>query len=165
MIRSASSHRNKGFTLIEILVYAAITTVILTFGVLTLYQFVGSADRLRNLKEIAENKAFLEQKIIWTLQGVSAINSPSAGATTTSLSVTKINFSDNPVVIDLSDGVARLKRGSNAVNPITNEYVEVKDLTFHNYDLSGRPAIKVNATLFNNYTSTTIDVATTILTK
>ena len=87
------------------------------------------------------------------------------GATTTSLSVNKLNFADNPVIIDIDNGVARLKRGSNPAIPITNEYVVVQNLEFHNYDFSGRPAIQISGTLYNTLISTTIDLNTAILTK
>ena len=154
-----------GFTLIEILIYAAITTSMITFAILSTYQLISSADRIRHEKEVAENKKFFEQKIYWALQNLSAINSPVTGATTTSLSVNKLNFADNPVIIDIDNGVVRLKRGRNPAIPITNEYIIIQNLKFHNYDFSGRPAIQISGTLYNTLISTTIDLNTAILTK
>ena len=74
-------------------------------------------------------------------------------------------FADRLVVVDADNGVVRLKQGGNPATPITNEYAVVQDLTFHNYDFSGRPAIQVSGTLYNAFTSTTIDINTTILTR
>lgn len=174
MTRLESSHRRankyffssrRGFTLIETLIYAAITTGMVTFAILSSYQLISSADKIRNQKELSENKKFFEQKIYWVLQDLSAINSPGTGATTTSLSVNKLNFADNPVVVSVADGVVWLKRGAGAATPITNEYVAVQDLEFHNYDFSGRPAIQLSGTLYNAFASTTIDLHTTILTR
>lgn len=152
--------------MLEILIYSALTAMILSFSILTVYELLNSGDRGRNLKELAENQKFLEQKIHWTLQNVSAINSPGAGATTTSLSVDKIGYSQNPVVIDVDAETARLKRGGGLPNPITDDfYVAVRDLSFHHLDLSGRSAIKVSGSLFNGFTSTTLPIDLLIFTE
>lgn len=157
-------NKNSGFTLLETLVYSGIVTGIVTVALLTTYQFIDGADRLKYHWEMAENQKVLEQKIYWALQSISAINSPAAGATTTSLSINKLNFASNPVVIDLSGGIVRLQRGG-AFNPITTELSEVRSLTFHRDDFDGRPAIKVDAEIFNPYSSTTIEIHTTTITK
>mgnify|MGYP001591337622 FL=1 len=154
-----------GFTLIETLIYAVLTTFILTFAILTTYQFIENADRLRYQRELAENKKFLEQKIYWTLQNISAINAPAANATSTSLSIDKLSYASNPVVVDTTDWIARLKKGSGGAIPITSDYVAVQNLTFHQFNFSGRPAIKVSGTLFNSYSSTTADLNFIVLTK
>ena len=156
---------HSGFTLLETLVYSGIVAGIITVALLTAYQFIDGSDRLKYHWEMVENQKILEQKIYWTLQNISAINSPSAGATTTSLSINKLNFASNPVVIDSSGGIARLQRGGGAFNPITTELSEVRFLTFHRDDFDGRPAIKVDAEIFNPYSSTTIEIHTTIITK
>jgi type II secretory pathway pseudopilin PulG len=159
-----SSHRNKGFTLIEILIYAAITTVIITFSILAVYQFLDASDRLKNQRELIENQHLLEQKISWALQSVSAINSPTLGATSTILSVDKIGFSENPVVIDIDGGAARLKRGSAPALQITNDaYSEIQNLAFRQFDFSGHPAIRISADLYNAFTSTTVNIDRTII--
>ncbi|MDO8466752.1 MAG: hypothetical protein Q7S83_01275 [bacterium] len=155
----------QAFTLIEILIYAAIVTGMITFSIFASYQLIDSADTIRHHKEVAENKKFFEQKIYWVLQNLSAINSPSTGATTTSLSVNKLSYVNNPVIVAVNNGVVTLKLGSNAANPITNEYVVVQNLEFHNYDFSGRPAIQISGTMYNAFASTSIDLNTVILTK
>ncbi len=157
------TRKNDGFTLIETLIYSAITTGLITVAILTVYQFIDGAARLKYHKELAENQKLLEQKIYWALQSVSAVNSPGVGATTTSLSVNKIGFAANPVVIDLDSGIVRLKRGAGAATQITNDYSEIANLTFHQHNFDGRPAVKIDATLVNRQASTSIDIATTIL--
>lgn len=158
--------RNNGFTLIETLIYSALVTMITAFSILSVYQLIDTSDRGKNLEQLNENQRFLEQKIYWTLQSVSVINSPASGATSTSLSVDKVGFAENPVVIDVISDTARIKRGVAAANLITNDsYVAVQDLAFHQFSFSGKPAIKITGTLFNSFTSTTLAIDTTILTK
>ncbi len=156
---------HRGFTLIETLIYAALTTVMLSFAIIITYQLIDNAGRGRNQRELVENQKVLEQKIYWVLQGVSAINSPGAGATTTSLSVNKLNYGSNPVVIDTAGGVARLQKGAGAAIPVTNTSSDITSLTFHQYVWDGRPAIRIQATLVNHLASTSVALDTTILTK
>lgn len=151
--------KNNGFTLIEILIYAGLTTAILSFAILTVYSLIDTVDRGKNLQELAENQKLLEQKIYWVLQNVSAINSPDAGATTTVLSVNKLNYGQNPVVVDSISETARITIGVGAALPITNDaYVAVRDLLFHQLELSGRSAIKVSGELFNAFASTSLSI-------
>ena len=158
--------RNRGFTLVETLLYAGLTTVIITFSILATYQLIESSNRVKSQKELVENQKLLEQKIYWVLQNVSAINSPATDATTTTLSVDKIGFAQNPVVVSVNSSTAFLQRGTGAALPITDDaYVAVQNLTFHQFDFSGQPAIQVSGTLFNGYTSTTAAINTTIIVR
>lgn len=158
--------KNSGFTLIETLIYSALVTMITAFSILAVYQLIDTSIRGKNLEQLNENQRFLEQKIYWTLQSVSAINSPAIGATSTSLSVNKIGFADNPVVIDVVSDTARIKRGAEAASLITNDsYVALQDLAFHQFSFSGKPAIRITGALFNGFTSTTLSIDTTILIK
>ncbi len=157
--------RNRGFTLIETLIYSAITTLFLTAALLMIYQMISSLQRGKNERELVENQKVLEQKIYWALQSVSAINSPAANATTTSLSVNRLNYGSNPILIDMNGGVARITKGAGAATPVTNTYSDLQSMTFHQYSWDGRPAIRVQATLVNHVASTSVSIDTTIITK
>ncbi|MEK9186129.1 MAG: prepilin-type N-terminal cleavage/methylation domain-containing protein, partial [Patescibacteria group bacterium] len=98
----------KGFTLVEVLIYAGIVTMIITFALLGTYQIIDYQDRLEDQLEVTENSKFLIQKIAWVLQNNSAINSPVLGSSGLSLSVNKLNYGSNPLVITLSNGRAWL---------------------------------------------------------
>lgn len=150
--------------MIETLIYAVIVAGVISFAVFSVWQFMDSGNRVRNQKELVENQRVLEQKIYWLLQSVSAINSPAAGDAGGVLSVNKIGFAENPAVIDVESGVARLRRGTNPPLPITDgSYVSVQNLSFQHLVFSGQPAIKVIGALFNDYTSTSVNIDTTIL--
>jgi len=158
--------KQKGFTLIEILIYAGLTTAITAFAVLAVYSMIDYAERGRYHRELVENHKMLEQKIYWALQNNSAINNPQSGATTTILSVDKLSYGSNPVVLDvLASTTARLKLGAAAAQPITNETILVRDLNFRRSDVSGQPVIIVKGELFEPFTSTTVEIMTTIPVK
>ncbi len=155
-----------GFTLIETLIYAALTTAIITFAILATYSMIASADRGRHLRELAENQKFLTQKIYWALQSNSAINNPQPGATTTILSVDKIGYAGNPVVVDLlGSTTARIKIGAAAAQPITVDTIEVRDLSFRQLDLSWQKAIQIMATIFDYVASSSLDIDTIVIVK
>lgn len=148
---------DRGFTLIEILIYSVIVTMILTFMLLAAYQIIDNRSRLEDWLAIEENQRFLLQKLDWILGSNQSINTPVNGANGNTLSVNKLNFSGNPLVIDLAGGVVRLKSGSGAPVNVTNPRVSVSSLNFSNLNFSGRSAIRVQANLANSVASATID--------
>lgn len=163
-LRIKTGKNTSGFTLIETLIYAALTATIVTLAIFATFQMINAASRVRNQKEVVDNQKLLIQKIYWTLQSVSAINSPGSGATSTTLSVDKLGYGSNPVVINTASGAAWLKRGAGVAQPITDvSYVQTQNLNFHQFDFSGHPAIQVSGSLFNSYTSTTVAIGTTTI--
>lgn len=152
----------QGFTLIEILIYSAIITGILTVSLFTAYQLISSEERVVMRRELTENQKFVLQKLAWILTNVSAINSPAASSTGSTLSVNRLNYSYNPLVLSLSDGALQLTSGA-TVTPITNHYASVTALSFEHRLVGGASTIKVNAIFSNDAGSTTIN--TTIFVK
>jgi len=152
-----------GFTLIEILLYVSILGMIFGFTILAADQMISNYERLRYQRELMENQKFLTQKLIWLLQNNAAINSPAAGASADSLSVNKLNFSGNPLVIGLNGGRVWLTVGTSTPISLTNNYVTVSNVSFTHFNFSGHDAIRFRANLINNVASTSID--TTIRVK
>lgn len=153
---------NRGFTLLEILIYSTIVTLFLTAGLLVTYNIIDYSDRANANRELTENEKFLVQKVFWVLQSNSAINSPLSNATGTSLSVNKLSYSFNPLVISLSGGVVNLVSGA-TTTPLTNRFVTASNLVFTRRNFSGNDLITVTAVLTGKYTSTTVN--TTIAVK
>ena len=146
-----------GFTLIEVLIYSAIVAGFITFAVLAAYQIIDFSGRLENQRELSENERFLAQKLSWVLSGVDTINAPVAGASGATLSVNKLNFSQNPLVIDLANGVVRLTGGSGPAVPLTNSFASSSNLIFRRLDFSGQEAIRVTVNLENKTASSSLD--------
>lgn len=149
--------KEQGLTLIETLIYSGIVSGFVVLALVITYQMIDFRDDLNNARELYENQRFLSQKIDWVLSSVSAINSPAIGATSASVSVNKISYGSNPLVLDLSAGAARLSIAGAAAIALTNGYVTVSGLTFENLSLSGHSFIRAKATLANGLSSTTID--------
>lgn len=151
----------RGFTLIEILIYSVIVTVIFSFSLLAVYQIIDFNERVFAWEELTANQKFLLQKISWVLQNVDTVNSPVAGAGGPGLSVNKLNYSYNPLVISLDNGAVKLTSGATAT-PLTNDYVNITGLNFEHLNFYGKNAIRVAAILENKFGTTTINAVITV---
>lgn len=153
-----SDNKNKAFTLIETIIYAALFSVIIGLTIGAVYNIIeGSDDLQKNI--IADAEAhFLMRKIGWVLTGVSAINLPVSGATGASLSVDKTSYSQNPVVFDLDSGNMRIKKDIGSPVILNNANITVSDLEFQHLaaGLYRPAAIKVSFKVNGEPFSTTI---------
>lgn len=140
----------KGFTLIEVLIYSAILTILLTGVLITFYSVINTSDSLRNQIELVENAKFLEQKLRWALTGTTQINAPGLGSTSDTLSIERPG-AGSPLVFDLSGGVVRMASGSGDPISITNDFVIVSSLSFKNFSFSSetKNSIRIQANLTN----------------
>src|SRR6185369_10783091 len=100
-----------GFTLIEMLVYLALLSLLMGGVLMTVYQLLSDAGGTRVKVSTDEEANFVLRKIAWAVGDASAITTPAAGASGGTLSVTKTGFGSNPIVISLSGGLIRLSRG------------------------------------------------------
>ncbi len=147
----------KGFTLIETLIYTMIVSMIIGSFLLILYNLAGSVDRtLRNV-DLSDQKQFIIQKADWALQSVSVVNSPSAGFSGTSISINKVGYGSNPVVVDLVGGVLRMSEGGGVAVPLTPVGITVSNLSFTHTVTVNETRIRMTATIANVATSTAID--------
>ena len=151
-----------GTTLIEILLYAIIAAGIITITLLTAYNLLVSSDSTLEARALTENQKFVLQKINWVLSDVSTINAPGQGNSSPSLSVSKVNYAYNPLVLALNEGVLELTSGA-TTTAITNDNIVASSLSFDHLDSAISTAIRVAVTLSDGTATTTID--TTIIAK
>lgn len=144
-----------GFTLIEILIYCALIAMLLTATVGIAYEFMQSSANVRSRVVLAEQRQFLRQKIGWVIRGSSAVNAPAVGSSGTVLSVNKPNSVENPFVIDLADGIVRLRTALHGPIAITDQSVAVSGLLFDTFAFSEttKNTVRVRATLTTTQTS------------
>jgi len=147
-----------GFSLIETIIYAALFSVVIGLVVGAVYQITQSNEDLaRNITTETEAQ-FLIRKIEWVLNSVSVVNLPTEGLTGNTLSVDRLNYSENPIIFDLDSGDVRIKRG--VANPVTlnSSNVLVSSLEFeHLAPMLYRPAaVKISFNVDGKDYSTTI---------
>lgn len=123
---------NRGFTLIETLIYIALFALIMGSGVAASFYVIDSSEKEKaGINAIAEAQ-FLLRKIDWALTGADAINFPLSGTSGPSLSVNKNGFFSNPIVIDLAGGRARIATGGGSPAELTGDRVIITNLLFQN---------------------------------
>ena len=146
----------KGFTLIEVLIYSALIAMIISGSLIAVYQIIEGSDSIQN-KIIMEQEAnFLLSKIRWALTGATAINIPTIGLASSTLSINKANYSENPIVFDLNSNNLRIKQGSGNPAILNNQNIAINNLIFEHLTASAAPeGLKISLTV-NNKLFTTI---------
>ena len=120
--------RNNGFTLIEMIVYIGLFSMIIGGAIVSAYNIFESINRNQTKAMMAEEGIFIIGKINWALTGATAIDLLYSNK----ISITKsgISPSDDPLIFDNSDGEMRLKRGVNSPQIINNTNVKINNLVF-----------------------------------
>lgn len=129
--------KNKGFTLIETLIYSALIALIIATVVFSLYQFVTSGEKLSAKTIIEEEANFIFKKLSWGLTGAASVNSPASGATSTVLSVSKDDYFLNPIVFDFNSGNLRIKKGGGNFIALNSQNAPISNLIFKNIPRAG----------------------------
>lgn len=148
----------RGFTLIETLIYSALLSLTIGLTLGAVYQLVEGSEDLREKVVREEEANFVMRKLSWALTGANTINTPASGATSTTLSVNKTGFAQNPIVFDLSGGSIRIQKAGGAASALSNSLVSVSGLLFEHVPASGNApaAAKTSFTISPNTYQTTI---------
>lgn len=139
---------NSGFTLVELLLYVAISSIVLLVASLFMATLLESQVKNQTIAEVNQQGIQVMQNITQTVRNSNVISTPATGASNTSLSINTSLSSTTPTIFDLSGGVIRVKEGVNTVIPLTNNKVIASNLTFFNLSRTGTPGVvKVSFTL------------------
>ncbi len=140
---------NKGFTIIEFLVYITIlATVVNAMGGVALNVFRVGA-RTDAIQEVAHNGRFAVQRIGQAVKLASSVILPETGGNSLTL-----EFEDedkNPTIFDVSGGVLRIKEGNKGYVDLTTPKVDVGGIEFRKISSSGLDSVKIEMNIsFNN---------------
>ena len=125
---------NSGFTLIEVIIYIALLSIIMYGALVTSFQLLEGSDALEVRATVQEEGNFVLRKIDWALANMDSNNLPSIGGTNCnqSIMIHKINYTDtvefylktigNQKYIYIKEGVKDL--------PLTTENVAPSCLKF-----------------------------------
>lgn len=145
-IRNKDSE-TKGVTLVEVLLYVSVVSIILT--AMSAFNGVVVQSRIKNTTviEVEQQGMLAVSEIAQSLRDAEAVNIPPEGSTASSLSIDTPGAAD-PTVFSLSDDSLWVERaGSDAVR-LTNNRVVVDELLFENLTQDDSPAtIRITITL------------------
>ncbi len=121
-----------GFTLVEIVLYVTIFMGILIASSSIFNTAIQSRVKSQTISEVEQQGAQAIQAMTQTIRNATAINSPSTGASATSLSVNVVSGANSPTIFDLSGGQLRIKEGVASAVPLNNTRVTASSLIFYN---------------------------------
>lgn len=135
------------FTLIESLIYLALFALVIGGILISTYQTIEGTERTNSNIVVQEEANFLLRKIDWALTNISSISNPSAGNTSSVLSVTKTDLplSDNPLTFDTNSSSLRLTRGSFAPTPLSSVNVSITNVVFEHIASTGTKPAAIKA--------------------
>ena len=123
-----------GFTLLETLLYLAFFTLLIGSGTVAVYHIIESSQRTHYRIAVEEEGNFLLRKIDAALTDPALIDMPLLNGTSSTLSVQKINSISNPIRIDVSEGRARLTRGTGTPVMLTASDTAIENLVFEHIE-------------------------------
>jgi prepilin-type N-terminal cleavage/methylation domain-containing protein len=129
--------RQKGFTLVELLLYVVIIGSLL--GALSGFFIMTAQSRLKNqtIAEVDQQGMLAMQTITQAVRNATAITAPVVATSGDSLTVTMPTAGSSPTVFSLSAGALQMKEGTATTIPITGANVTVSGVTFQNLTRSG----------------------------
>jgi len=131
----------KGYTLIELLLYMAIVGVLLT-SVTTFFGMTADA-RFKNqtVAEVNDQGQAMMDYMTQTIRNATSITTPVAAASGASLTLVVPTGSLSPTVFSLSSSALQVKEGAAAAISLTNNDVQVNSISFTNLTRSGTSGV------------------------
>lgn len=139
----------KGFTLVEIIIYIGILALIITALASFGFSVMSSNSKTAAVAEVQANARTALDVIAQKIRASSGINSVSVGDPGT-LSLSMSDASKNPTIFNLNadNGRLQIKEGAGSTVFFTSNDVRVANLVFTDYSQAGeRGHIRVNITV------------------
>ena len=135
-MRMKIPHSLKGFTLVEMILYVSICSVVLLAASMFLTVLLETRVRSQSIAEVNQQGFQVMSLITSTIRNGRSIQTPVAGATSSTVSITTSNALLNPTIFDISSSTFRIKEGATNPIPLTNSRVKVSGLMFQNLSSS-----------------------------
>lgn len=142
---------NKGFTLIEAVIYIALLGLIMTGAVATAYQLLSGAGSLATKNTAQEEGNFVQRKLQWALSDMSNMPVVSGSGCSWNVSITKSGFASNPVELQRNTSVTpniieMREGGTGSYTAITTGNVSASCLKFASILPTGTGPAGITAT-------------------
>jgi type II secretory pathway pseudopilin PulG len=140
--------KQKGFTLVELLLYVSVASFILIATPSFLSTLLQSRIKNQTIAEVEQQGIQVMQLIAQTIRNTETIISPLLGTNTAIITLDVITPISDPTVFDISDGSIRIKEGSDSAIALTNSRIIASALTFYNLSRINTPGtIRIQFTL------------------
>jgi type II secretory pathway pseudopilin PulG len=122
----------KGFTLVEMILYVSVCSILLLTISTFLSFLLGARIRSQAITEVNQQGFRAMNLIALTVRNGRSIETPTIGATTSVLSLTTKDPLLNPTVFDVASGTLRITEGTGKPIVLTNSRVIVSNVFFQN---------------------------------
>ena len=131
-------NKQKGFTLMETMIYIALFGIILSGAVVGTYNLLEGGDRNILTTGIQEEGTFLNRKVSWALTGATAVSVSGGG---TILNITRPDLgAQSPLVISGTGSTMTIKRGSGVAVDLNSDRFKIANVNFtYIASVNGRP--------------------------
>lgn len=139
----------KGFTLLELLLYVSVASILLVGVVSFLIVLQTARVKQTTISEVEQQGQQVMEYITQTIRNAEGVTSPTAGTDDSALTLDVVAAASDPTVIALSGGRLQVSEGAAPTTSyLTSDHVTISDLTFSNSAISGtRDSITVSFTL------------------
>ncbi|MBI4836249.1 MAG: hypothetical protein HY817_03235 [Candidatus Abawacabacteria bacterium] len=144
-----------GFSTLEIMIYLAMTTVVISSTSFLLIQFVRIQIRMQVITQVEEQGWQIMHLITQNLRNADSVNATPAGGQTPSLTLDMADSALDPMSFHISGGTFRIKEGGGSPIPLSTANVLPSNLSFRNLaeDNDTPGVVQVSFTLTYNNTS------------
>jgi type II secretory pathway pseudopilin PulG len=141
----------KGFTLVEMLLYVAICSVILISLTTFLSFLLNASVKNQTIAEVEHNGLQVLQLMTQTIRNGKGINTPILATSSSTLSIKTVATTTDPILFDLASGTLRIKEGASGYIPLTSGRVIISSLMFKNTSASSTDGGSVDITFIVSY--------------
>jgi len=134
-------NNQQGFTLIELMLYVAIASVVLLMVTSFFQMTLAAKIKNRTILEVEQQGMQIMQIITQTIINSEAIISPTPGNSSTGLTLDVVSAVDDPTIFDLSSGTIRITQGVGVPVNLSSSLVNVDSLIFQNLSKTDTPGI------------------------
>ena len=134
--------KNRGFTLLETMIYIALFGLIMSGAVIGSFNLIESSNHNVTSTGIQEEGAFINRKINWALSIAQSISPDPNGGNTLTIIPRSITNLPSPIVISgATTGLVTIKLGTNTALPLNSDRYPVSNFVFtYTASTNGRPA-------------------------
>jgi len=138
---------NRGFSIVEVLVYLLIASVLLSMVLALYFGLAHARMRQQSVAEVETQGLLLMHTILQSVRNAHSITAPAAASSASALTLDPYATSTKPLVFTISNGVVYASEGVSAPVALTNSQIVVSGLTFQNVSRPGtKGSLKVQFT-------------------
>lgn len=131
----------KGFTLVEMLLYLAVLSIVVLAFSSFLFLSYTSRVKAAAIAEIEQQGSQTMSLITQNIRNAASITAPATGVSASSLTLTEYTGANSPTVFDQSGSTLRITEGVTAAVNLTSNRVIVSNLSFQNLSRLSTPGV------------------------